>query len=247
MLLALMWHYAGNGKGEKDMVILPYKDRLVLFSKYLQQLVMESLGKERDLDGQGRAPGHRGLRQQRLDRPARLRAAAPRGRAEFLRDLHRGAEGPRRRRRWKWSRASRAAITCRASCAAPARRFTKTGATRMTLSVPRGRCVRRRRADRAVRTRGRLLRQPGEHQRLPPAGRGGGQEGGGPRPGPAKRGARPPSAPTPGRPGRSPRRRRPTPEDVYHVLNHLAANASKIEKSAASTPGGETFRLCKCV
>ncbi len=51
MLLALMWYHAGNGKGEKDMVILPYKDRLMLFSRYLQQLVMESLGKERDLDG----------------------------------------------------------------------------------------------------------------------------------------------------------------------------------------------------
>jgi glucose-6-phosphate isomerase len=51
MLLALMWHYAGNGRGEKDMVILPYKDRLMLFSKYLQQLVMESLGKEQDLQG----------------------------------------------------------------------------------------------------------------------------------------------------------------------------------------------------
>ncbi|MDQ6912984.1 MAG: glucose-6-phosphate isomerase [Verrucomicrobiota bacterium] len=51
MLLALMWHYAGNGRGQKDMVILPYKDRLLLFSRYLQQLVMESLGKERDLDG----------------------------------------------------------------------------------------------------------------------------------------------------------------------------------------------------
>lgn len=51
MLLALMWYYAGNGKGEKDMVILPYKDRLALFAKYLQQLVMESLGKEKDLDG----------------------------------------------------------------------------------------------------------------------------------------------------------------------------------------------------
>ena len=51
MLLALMWYHAGNGKGEKDMVILPYKDRLALFSKYLQQLVMESLGKEKDLDG----------------------------------------------------------------------------------------------------------------------------------------------------------------------------------------------------
>lgn len=51
MLLALMWHYTGNGRGEKDMVILPYKDRLMLFSKYLQQLVMESLGKEKDLEG----------------------------------------------------------------------------------------------------------------------------------------------------------------------------------------------------
>jgi glucose-6-phosphate isomerase len=51
MLLALMWFYSGDGKGKKDMVILPYKDRLALFSKYLQQLVMESLGKEKDLDG----------------------------------------------------------------------------------------------------------------------------------------------------------------------------------------------------
>ena len=51
MLLALMWHFAGDGRGKKDMVILPYKDRLMLFSKYLQQLVMESLGKRLDLDG----------------------------------------------------------------------------------------------------------------------------------------------------------------------------------------------------
>jgi glucose-6-phosphate isomerase len=51
MLLALMWYFAGDGQGKKDMVILPYKDRLALFSKYLQQLVMESLGKEKDLDG----------------------------------------------------------------------------------------------------------------------------------------------------------------------------------------------------
>src|SRR6202035_3644842 len=51
MLLALMWFYIGKGRGEKDMVVLPYKDRLLLFSRYLQQLVMESLGKEKDLDG----------------------------------------------------------------------------------------------------------------------------------------------------------------------------------------------------
>ncbi|MCL4151579.1 UNVERIFIED_CONTAM: hypothetical protein GTU68_054454 [Idotea baltica] len=51
MLLALMWYWAGDGVGNKSMVVLPYKDSLALFSKYLQQLVMESLGKEKDLDG----------------------------------------------------------------------------------------------------------------------------------------------------------------------------------------------------
>jgi glucose-6-phosphate isomerase len=50
-LLAAMWYYVGGGKGTKDMVVLPYKDRLELFSRYLQQLVMESLGKEHDLQG----------------------------------------------------------------------------------------------------------------------------------------------------------------------------------------------------
>jgi glucose-6-phosphate isomerase len=50
-LLALGWYQETNGKGEKDMVVLPYKDRLALFSRYLQQLIMESLGKERDLEG----------------------------------------------------------------------------------------------------------------------------------------------------------------------------------------------------
>jgi glucose-6-phosphate isomerase len=50
-LLALMWYHATDGKGKKDMVILPYKDRLELFARYLQQLVMESLGKEKDLQG----------------------------------------------------------------------------------------------------------------------------------------------------------------------------------------------------
>ena len=49
--LALAWFASGNGKGTKNMVILPYKDRLELFSKYLQQLIMESLGKELDLAG----------------------------------------------------------------------------------------------------------------------------------------------------------------------------------------------------
>ncbi|XP_024367689.1 glucose-6-phosphate isomerase 1, chloroplastic [Physcomitrium patens] len=50
-LLALCWYWATGGMGSKDMVVLPYKDSLLLFSRYLQQLVMESIGKEFDLDG----------------------------------------------------------------------------------------------------------------------------------------------------------------------------------------------------
>src|SRR5258707_1911144 len=49
--MALMWYAATDAKGKKDMVVLPYKDRLLLFSRYLQQLVMESLGKQLDLAG----------------------------------------------------------------------------------------------------------------------------------------------------------------------------------------------------
>ncbi|MFO0659789.1 MAG: glucose-6-phosphate isomerase [Polyangiaceae bacterium] len=49
--LALAWLHETGGKGQKDMVVLPYKDRFELLSRYLQQLVMESLGKEHDVDG----------------------------------------------------------------------------------------------------------------------------------------------------------------------------------------------------
>ncbi|MGE3173115.1 MAG: glucose-6-phosphate isomerase [Planctomycetota bacterium] len=57
-LLAAFWHVQGNGKGERAMVVLPYKDRLLLLSRYLQQLVMESLGKKVDRRG---AVVHQGL------------------------------------------------------------------------------------------------------------------------------------------------------------------------------------------
>jgi glucose-6-phosphate isomerase len=50
-LLATAWFHATKGRGEKSMVVLPYKDRLELFAKYLQQLIMESLGKRTDRAG----------------------------------------------------------------------------------------------------------------------------------------------------------------------------------------------------
>ncbi|MCC7292310.1 MAG: glucose-6-phosphate isomerase [Phycisphaerales bacterium] len=58
LLMSLMWHFAGGGRGDRAMVVLPYCDRLLLFSRYLQQLVMESLGKETARDGRA---VHQGL------------------------------------------------------------------------------------------------------------------------------------------------------------------------------------------
>ena len=49
-LMAAAWFVAGDGRGQRDMVVLPYRDRLEVFSRYLQQLVMESLGKREGRD-----------------------------------------------------------------------------------------------------------------------------------------------------------------------------------------------------
>ncbi len=49
--LAHAWHALTDGRGERAMVMLPYADRMVLLSRYLQQLVMESLGKRLDRRG----------------------------------------------------------------------------------------------------------------------------------------------------------------------------------------------------
>ena len=51
LLLARCWFVLGHGHGDRAMVVLPYRDRLQLLARYLQQLVMESIGKERDLQG----------------------------------------------------------------------------------------------------------------------------------------------------------------------------------------------------
>jgi glucose-6-phosphate isomerase len=57
-LLALAWHNAAVGRGKRNMVVMPYCDRLGLLARYLQQLVMESIGKESDRDGK---PAHEGI------------------------------------------------------------------------------------------------------------------------------------------------------------------------------------------
>jgi glucose-6-phosphate isomerase len=50
-LLAGCIYRVGEGRGDRAMVVLPYRDRLQLMARYLQQLVMESLGKRLDRAG----------------------------------------------------------------------------------------------------------------------------------------------------------------------------------------------------
>ena len=45
--LAELWWSEGNGRGDRNMVVLPYKDALGLLGRYLQQLIMESIGRRK--------------------------------------------------------------------------------------------------------------------------------------------------------------------------------------------------------
>ena len=83
LMLALSWYACTDGRGKRNMVVLPYKDALVLFPKYLQQLVMESLGN---------TSGTHGVRQQRFHRSTRLCSAAARRFGGCVRDVYRGAK-----------------------------------------------------------------------------------------------------------------------------------------------------------
>ena len=51
MRLARFWYFTNRGSKKKHMVVLPYKDSLSFIARYLQQLIMESLGKRYDLAG----------------------------------------------------------------------------------------------------------------------------------------------------------------------------------------------------
>lgn len=68
-MLALTWYWLGSGRGDKAMVVLPYRDRLTAVVPWLQQLVMESVGKRFDRAGrvvqQGLTVyGHKGVSDQ---------------------------------------------------------------------------------------------------------------------------------------------------------------------------------------
>ena len=182
-LLALMWHHAGAGRGAKDMVVLPYCDRLLLFSRYLQQLVMESLGKERDLEDrivhQGIAVyGNKGSTDQHAY-VQQLRDGIDNFFAVFI-DVVRERSG-------RPAGGRGGGHLGRFPLRLPAGNPQGPVRERTRVDHPHG--PRRgppdgRRPDRPVRARRRLLRLVGRHQRLQPARRRGGEEGrsGGDRP-----------------------------------------------------------------
>ena len=240
MLLALMWYYAGNGHGEKDMVILPYKDRLVLFSKYLQQLVMESLGKEKDLDGkvvhQGIAVyGNKGSTDQHAY-VQQLRDGVPNFFVTFIEVRQGPRDRPVRSRAGRHER--------RLSAGIPARHARRALRKRTRLDHAQhsgGRCLSCRRADRALRARGRLLRLAREHQRLSSARRRGGQKSGHAHPAIATAGARATFRVRQKRRTRSRSRSSADPEDVFHVLRHLAATIRRF-RPGATDPAMKNFR-----
>ena len=51
LLLTASWLAATDGRAQRSMVVLPYRDRLHLLPRYIQQIVMESLGKRHDTGG----------------------------------------------------------------------------------------------------------------------------------------------------------------------------------------------------
>ena len=244
MLLALMWHFAGNGKGEKDMVILPYKDRLVPFSKYLQQLVMESLGKERDLDGnivhQGIAVyGNKGSTDQHAY-VQQLREGVPNFFATFIEvrkdrqsapfDVEPGVTSGDYLQ--GFLRGTRSALY-------------ENGRDSITISVPGvdafvvGALIAL--YERAVGFYGALVNinayhQPGVEAGKKAAARILALQGKVKAALEAAKGA-------PKTPGQLAADTDADAEDVYHVLNHLTANASDIERVEAEEPSRETFRL----
>jgi glucose-6-phosphate isomerase len=242
MLIALMWYYAGNGKGEKDMVILPYKDRLVLFSKYLQQLVMESLGKEKDLAGnvvhQGIAVyGNKGSTDQHAY-VQQLREGVPNFFATFIEvrkdrdsspfDVEPGVTSGDYLQ--GFLRGTRSALY-------------ENGRDSITLSIPHfdaftvGALIAL--YERAVGFYGSLVNvnayhQPGVEAGKKAAARILALQGKVKAALQAAKGA-------PKTPQQIALETDSDPEDVFHVLNHLSANASNVLHAEASQPGQETF------
>jgi len=247
MLLALMWYFAGDGKGRKDMVILPYKDRLVLFSKYLQQLVMESLGKERDLAGnvvhQGIAVyGNKGSTDQHAY-VQQLREGVPNFFATFI-EVRKDRDGAP----FEVEPGVTAGDYLQGFLRGTRSALYENGRDSITISVPHvdafivGALVAL--YERAVGFYASLVNinayhQPGVEAGKKAAARILALQG---KVRAALEGAKAADG-APMTPAQLAAETDSDPEDVFHVLNHLAANSSNLERSEPASPSQETFRL----
>ena len=50
--LAALWYQLGHGQGDRNLAVIPYSDRLEPLGRLLQQLLMESIGKRHDRQGE---------------------------------------------------------------------------------------------------------------------------------------------------------------------------------------------------
>ncbi len=241
MLLALMWHYAGNGRGEKDMVILPYKDRLVLFSKYLQQLVMESLGKQHDLEGkvvnQGIAVyGNKGSTDQHAY-VQQLRDGVANFFATFI-EVRKDRDGSR----FEVEPGITSGDYLQGFLRGTRTALYEGGRDSITLSVPEvnaftiGALIAL--YERAVGFYAMLVNINAYHQPGVEAGKKAATRILELQQSIAKLLSETRGALTA---GQIAEKTKADPEDVYHVLNHLAANTASVSRSSAATPAEESF------
>ena len=226
------------------MVVLPYKDRLVLFSKYLQQLVMESLGKEKDLAGnvvhQGIAVyGNKGSTDQHAY-VQQLREGVPNFFATFI-EVRKDREGAP----FEVEPGVTSGDYLQGFLRGTRSALYENGRDSITLSVPKvdafvvGALIAL--YERAVGFYGSLVNvnayhQPGVEAGKKAAARILALQG-------KVKGALEVAKGKPRTVEELAGATESDPEDVYHVLNHMAANASNLERGDAGTPSQETFRL----
>jgi glucose-6-phosphate isomerase len=229
------------------MVILPYKDRLVLFSKYLQQLVMESLGKERDLAGnvvhQGIAVyGNKGSTDQHAY-VQQLREGVPNFFATFI-EVRKDRDGVP----FEVEPGVTAGDYLQGFLRGTRSALYENGRDSITISVPHvdafivGALIAL--YERAVGFYASLVNINAYHQPGVEAGKKAasrilalqGKVRAALLAAKAANGA-------PKTPAQLAADTASDPEDVFHVLNHLAANSSNLERSEPASPSQETFRL----
>ena len=186
------WYHADRRQGQEGHGRPALQGPAAALLRYLQQLVMESLGKELDLDGnvvhQGIAVyGNKGS----TDQHAYVQQLRD-GVNNFFVDLHRGPRRPRPAQHFEVEPGVTTGDYLHGFLLGTREALYENDRESITITIPDVDARTVGVLDRPLRARRRLLRLAGQHQRLPPARRRSGQKGCGHLPGNPQQGARPP-------------------------------------------------------